>query len=64
MLIYFVRHGETDWNQLKKHQGAEFNGSLNANGRNQAKLTGQYLQKHGRKYNQSLETKQHKQNQV
>lgn len=46
MLIYFVRHGETDWNKLKKHQGAEIDQPLNDNGRNQAELTRQYLKNH------------------
>lgn len=44
--IYFIRHGQTDWNILGKAQGCENDIPLNNNGRNQAKKTGEYLAKH------------------
>ena len=44
--IYIIRHGETEWNVLKKAQGAEADIPLNDNGRSQAMKTGQYLNKY------------------
>jgi broad specificity phosphatase PhoE len=41
--IYLIRHGETDWNNLKKMQGCENDIELNDNGREQSKKTGKYL---------------------
>jgi len=42
-LLYFVRHGETEWNRLNKLQGGELDIPLNDTGKNQAILTGKYL---------------------
>ncbi len=36
MLIYFVRHGQTDWNKALRWQGAEADNELNETGRRQA----------------------------
>lgn len=44
--IYFIRHGQTDWNNLNKPQGCEHDISLNANGKIQAMNTGKYLAKY------------------
>ena len=41
--LYFIRHGETDWNVVGKAQGCEHDIDLNDKGRAQAKHTGQYL---------------------
>lgn len=41
--IYFIRHGQTEWNQLKKSQGQEADIELNDNGRQEASKTGIYL---------------------
>lgn len=41
--IYLIRHGETEWNKLKKIQGQEADIPLCDCGRNQAKKTGLYL---------------------
>lgn len=41
--IYFIRHGETDWNVEGKAQGQEADTLLNATGIYQAKITGKYL---------------------
>jgi broad specificity phosphatase PhoE len=41
--IYFIRHGETDWNVEGKAQGQEADTLLNATGISQAKITGKYL---------------------
>jgi broad specificity phosphatase PhoE len=41
--LYFIRHGQTDWNNLHKAQGCENDIPLNDNGREQAKKTGFYL---------------------
>ena len=39
MILYFVRHGETDWNVKKKIQG-KTDVPLNATGKQQAKACG------------------------
>jgi probable phosphoglycerate mutase len=44
--IYFVRHGETEWNVLGKLQGAEADIPLNENGKLQSGKTGKYLRKY------------------
>jgi broad specificity phosphatase PhoE len=49
--IYIIRHGETEWNNIGKHQGSEADILLNDTGREQARKTGLYiknfrLQKH------------------
>ena len=36
MKIYYVRHGETDWNFAKKMQGADSDILLNETGKEQA----------------------------
>ena len=41
--IYIIRHGETEWNILKKLQGCEADIDLNDNGQEQAMITGKYL---------------------
>jgi broad specificity phosphatase PhoE len=43
--IYFIRHGETEWNKLGMSQGSEADIELNETGRKQALLTGKYLDK-------------------
>jgi probable phosphoglycerate mutase len=40
--LYFVRHGETDWNALQRYQGRR-DISLNAKGRDQARRNGRAL---------------------
>lgn len=46
MKLYLIRHGETDWNQVHRFQGRE-DIPLNADGINQAKLTGNVLRHTG-----------------
>jgi broad specificity phosphatase PhoE len=41
--IYFVRHGETDWNKLGLGQGSRNDIPLNNNGIKQAEITGKYF---------------------
>jgi broad specificity phosphatase PhoE len=41
--IYFIRHGETDWNVEGRSQGQEADIPLNPNGKKQASITGKYL---------------------
>lgn len=41
--IYILRHGETNWNVEKKLQGCESDIELNDKGRQQATITGKYL---------------------
>lgn len=41
--IYFIRHGETNYNKLKISQGSEIDSILNETGIFQSKLTGKYL---------------------
>lgn len=43
--IYFIRHGETEWNHLGKTQGAEVDISLNNKGTKESEKTGLYLKK-------------------
>jgi len=43
--IYFIRHGQTIWNQQGKTQGQEADIELNDIGINEAKITGKYLKK-------------------
>ncbi|XOV86319.1 MAG: histidine phosphatase family protein [Pseudomonadota bacterium] len=40
--IYFVRHGETEWNAIRRMQG-QWNSDLNERGRRQAEVNGQLL---------------------
>ena len=44
MNLYLVRHGETEWNRLKKFQG-QLNSDLTEIGIEQAKALGKYLEK-------------------
>lgn len=44
--IYIIRHGETEWNILRKAQGEEADIELNNNGKKQAMITGKYLKKY------------------
>ena len=48
-LIYFVRHGETDWNKTKRWQGGEIETELNPTGKLQAAKTGTYLDRYQQK---------------
>ncbi len=41
--IYFIRHGESVWNALGKHQGQEADIKLSKLGKKQSLLTGEYL---------------------
>jgi len=41
--IYFIRHGETDWNKLGLGQGSLNDIELNKTGVEQAEITGRYL---------------------
>lgn len=42
-IIYFVRHGETQWNIEKRSQGGEADIPLNIGGETQAYITGLYF---------------------
>ena len=44
MKIYYVRHGQTDWNLAQKMQGGESEKDLNATGIKQAQKTKQELE--------------------
>ena len=44
MKIYYVRHGQTDWNLARKMQGGETEKELNSTGREQAKQTKKELE--------------------
>lgn len=46
MELYFVRHGETQWNSEDRCQGGESDIPLNENGQEQATKTGKYLSRH------------------
>lgn len=45
VLIYIIRHGETDMNTSGKINDANIDTSINAKGKKQAKKTGEYLKK-------------------
>lgn len=47
MQIFFVRHGETDFNKNEIFQGSEVDKILNSNGVLQSEKTGLYLKKYG-----------------
>lgn len=42
--MYFIRHGQTDWNKLGKTQGQKYDILLNDTGIQQSIFTGKYLQ--------------------
>lgn len=44
--IYFIRHGETEFNKLGKSQGCELDTSLNETGKEQSYITGRYLKEY------------------
>ncbi len=44
--IYFVRHGETDWNKEKRSQGGLCDVPINITGRKQAAQTGKYFRQY------------------
>ena len=44
--IYFIRHGETDWNKEFRTQGRMNDNELNEDGFNQSVKVGEYLSKH------------------
>ena len=46
MLIYFVRHGQTDWNKALRWQGGEADNELNATGRAQALAVRDWFAEH------------------
>lgn len=50
MTVYVVRHGETDWNIIKRLQG-HLDVPLNDTGRMQARKLGEYLKEHPQEYN-------------
>ena len=41
--IFFVRHGQTEWNAIRRMQG-QWNSNLNELGREQADVNGRFLQ--------------------
>lgn len=41
--LYFVRHGQTEWNAIRRMQG-QWNSDLNEQGRQQADVNGRFLQ--------------------
>jgi broad specificity phosphatase PhoE len=43
--LYFVRHGQTEWNAIARMQG-QWNSDLNETGRNQAEVNGDLLSNH------------------
>ncbi|MCB1223613.1 MAG: histidine phosphatase family protein, partial [Mesotoga sp.] len=45
MYIYFVRHGETEWNNSNRWQGRS-DIPLSEKGRKQAEITGTFLKEH------------------
>jgi len=47
--IYFVRHGETEWNEKGLGQGSRNDIPLNNKGREQANITGKYLNEYRQK---------------
>jgi broad specificity phosphatase PhoE len=47
--IYFIRHGETDWNKKKLGQGSRNDIPLNKEGEKQSKITGKYLNQYRQK---------------
>ncbi len=47
--LYFVRHGETEWNAIRRMQG-QWNSDLNDVGRRQADANGRFLKAHGIEY--------------
>ena len=40
--LYFIRHGQTEWNAIKRMQG-QWNSNLNETGREQADVNGRFL---------------------
>jgi broad specificity phosphatase PhoE len=48
--VFFVRHGETDWNKLGLPQGSKNDIPLNSNGKTQSKKTGNYLDENQTKF--------------
>ena len=49
--IYFIRHGETEYNKIKINQGSKIDSILNDTGIKQSKLTGKYLNEFRQKDN-------------
>jgi broad specificity phosphatase PhoE len=47
--LYFVRHGQTEWNAIRRMQG-QWNSDLSALGRRQAQVNGQFLAALGIEY--------------
>lgn len=44
--LYFVRHGQTEWNAIRRMQG-QWNSDLSKLGREHAKASGRFLEQHG-----------------